>query len=438
MSEKLIIKGQIPTKGEVCVSGAKNSVLKLMAASLLCRDTCVIYNVPCLSDVEIMLEVLSELGAKCIYDKELKKVEIDSSNLTNCTASKEYVSKMRASFCVLGALVGRLNEAKVALPGGCKIGERRVNFHIKGLEALGCKCQIEDGYVIAKTNNLKGATVCFDIPSVGATENVMMAAVLADGITIIQNAAQEPEIVDLANFLKSMGADIEGAGTNQIIITGVNQEDLKGCEYTTLPDRIEAGTYMSIIIASRGSGIIRNIFPNHLTLFTGKLLEMGAKIKLIDPNTMEVSNNQRLKAMNFITQPYPGFPTDLQALAMALLCCADGISVVTESLYENRFMHIPELWKMGANIIVNKKHAIIKGVDCLVGTQVQSTDLRAGAALVTAAVMARGETEIGALNHIDRGYENFVEKLRGLGIDAIRVNDNTSDKMIGEADGTRI
>ena len=438
MSEKLIIKGQIPTKGEVTISGAKNSVLKLMAASLLCKDTCVIYNVPCLSDVEFMLEVLSELGAKCTYDKELKKVEIDSTNLTNCTATKEFVSKMRASFCVLGALVGRLNEAKVALPGGCKIGERRVNFHIKGLEALGCTCQIDDGYVIAKTNNLIGATVCFDIPSVGATENVMMAAVLADGTTTIQNAAQEPEIVDLANFLKSMGAQIEGAGTNQIIITGVKQDDLRGCEYTTLPDRIEAGTYMSIIIASRGSGIIRNIFPNHLTLFTGKLLEMGAKIKLIDPNTMEVSNNQRLKAMNFITQPYPGFPTDLQALAMALLCCADGISVVTESLYENRFMHIPELWKMGANIIVNKKHAIIKGVDCLVGTQVQSTDLRAGAALVTAAVMARGETEIGALNHIDRGYENFVEKLRGLNLDVERIDDKISDKKIGETNGTRI
>ena len=384
-----------------------------MAASLLCPDVCIIRNVPQLSDVEIMLEVLSELGAKTKYDKLSKTIEIDSSNLSGCCASKEFVSKMRASFCVLGALVGRLNEAQVALPGGCKIGERRVNFHIKGLESLGCICEIKDGYVFAKTNKLTGSTVCFDIPSVGATENVMMAAVLADGTTIIQNAAQEPEIVDLANYLKSMGAQIEGAGTSQIIITGVKSSQLKGCEYTTLPDRIEAGTYMSIIIASCGRGIIKNIFPNHLTLFTGKLLEMGANIKLIDPNTMEVSNEKRLKAMNFITQPYPGFPTDLQALAMALLCCADGISVVTESLYENRFMHIPEFWKMGANIIVNKKHAIVKGVSYLTGTQVQSSDLRAGAALVTAAVMARGETEIGALNHIDRGYENFVEKLRG-------------------------
>lgn len=436
MSEKLIIKGQNPTKGEVTISGAKNSVLKLMAASLLCKGTCVIYNVPNLSDVDIMLEVLAELGAKTKYDKNLKKVEIDSTNLANCTASKEFVSKMRASFCVLGALVGRLNEARVALPGGCKIGERRVNFHIKGLEALGCECIIDDGYVVAKTNNLSGSIVCFDIPSVGATENVMMAGVLADGTTIIQNAAQEPEIVDLANFLKSMGAKIDGAGTSQIVITGVKLEDLKGCEYTTLPDRIEAGTYMSIIVSSGGSGIIKNIFPNHLTLFTGKLLEMGANIKLIDPNTMEVSNNKRLKAMNFITQPYPGFPTDLQALAMALLCCADGISVVTESLYENRFMHVNELWKMGANIIINKKHAIIKGVEYMVGTSVASTDLRAGAALVTAAVAARGETEIGALNHIDRGYENFVEKLRGLNIDAQRVK--TIDLVAGETNDARI
>ena len=439
MSEKLIIKGLNPASGEVTVSGAKNSVLKLMAASLLAKDKCIIHNVPELTDVEIMLEVINGLGAKTLYDKKLKKIEIDSSNLTNCIAKQEYVSKMRASFVVLGALVGRLKCAQVALPGGCKIGERRVNFHIKGLEALGCECLIKDGYVFAKAKELKGATICFDIPSVGATENVMMASVLADGVTVIQNAAQEPEIVDLANFLKSMGANIEGAGTNQIIITGVKQSDLKGAEYTTIPDRIEAGTYMSIIIASKGKAIIKNIFPNHLTLFTGKLLEMGANIKLIDPNTLEVSNEKRLKAMNFITQPYPGFPTDLQALAMALLCCADGISVVTESLYENRFMHIPEFWKMGANIIINKKHAIIKGVDYLVGTQVESTDLRAGAALVTAAVMARGETEIGSLNHIDRGYENFVEKLQGLNINATRINDiEIKEQYLGEKNEAKI
>ncbi len=438
MSEKLIIRGQTPAKGEVSISGAKNSVLKLMAASLLCSDVCTIYNVPDLSDVEIMNEVLAELGAKISYDKINKKIEIDSRNLTNYETSKVYVSKMRASFCVLGALVGRLNIAKVALPGGCKIGERRVNYHIKGLETLGCECKIEDGYVVAKTQHLKGGIVCFDIPSVGATENVMMASVLADGVSIIQNAAQEPEIVDLANFLKSMGADISGAGTSEIIIKGVKQSDLRGCEHTTIPDRIEAGTYMSIIASSRGNGIIKNIFPNHLTLFTGKLLEMGAKIKLLDPNTIEVSNNERLKPVNFITQPYPGFPTDLQALAMALLCCADGISVVTESLYENRFMHVQELWKMGANIIVNKKHAIIKGTENLVGTQVKATDLRAGAAMVVAAVNAIGETEISALEHIDRGYENFVQKLSSLNIDAKRIDTSNPSELVGENYGTKV
>ncbi len=433
LSEKLIIKEVKPTKGEVSVSGAKNSVLKLMAASLICSDTCVIYNVPNLSDVDIMLQVLNELGAKTKYDKINKKVEIDSTNITNCHASKEFVSKMRASFCVLGALIARLNEADVALPGGCKIGERRVNFHIKGLESLGCTCNIIDGYVKAKTTNLKGAIVCFDVPSVGATENIMMASVTANGTTIIQNAAQEPEIVDLANFLNAMGANIEGAGTSQIIINGIKQSQLKGCEYTTLPDRIEAGTYMSIIIASGGEGIIKNIFPNHLTLFTGKLLEMGANVKLIDPNTIFIKGYERLKAMNFITQPYPGFPTDLQAIASALLCTAQGISVVTESLYENRFMHVKELWKMGANIILNKKHAIIKGVDYLGGTSVEATDLRAGAAMVVAAMSARGETEITKLEHIDRGYENFVEKLQGLNIDVVRVNDNSNkEDKIGE------
>ena len=427
MSDKLIIKGQNQAIGEVSISGAKNSVLKLMAASLLSSDVCTIYNVPDLSDVEIMLDVLEELGAKVQYFKQDKKVIIDSVNITNNFASKENVSKMRASFCVLGALVGRLKSAKVAMPGGCKIGERRVNFHIKGLEALGCDCKIEDGYVIANAKDLVGSSVCFDIPSVGATENIMMASVVADGITVIQNAAQEPEIVDLANFLKTMGAKIEGAGTSQIIVQGVNLSDLHGCEYTTLPDRIEAGTYMSIIVATRGHGIIKNIFPNHLTLFTGKLLEMGANIKLVDPNTMEVSNNKRMKAMNFITQPYPGFPTDLQALAVAILSTCEGVSVVTESLYENRFMHIPELWKMGANIIVSKKHAIIKGVDFLAGTQVVSSDLRAGAALTVAACMARGESEISGLEHIDRGYEHFVEKLRGLNIDVQRINDDTAN-----------
>ena len=423
MSEKLIISGSRPLEGEVSISGAKNAVLKLMAAALLAKDVSKIHNVPELTDVEIMLDVLECLGAKCIYDKEEKTVEIDATNITSIVASDRFVSKMRASFVVLGSLVGRMKEARVALPGGCKIGERRVNFHIKGLEALGAKCKIEQGYVHAKALELNGADICLDIPSVGATENIMLAAILAQGTTSIQNAAQEPEIVDLANFLKAMGAQIEGAGTNEICIYGVKLEDLHGVEYTTISDRIEAGTYMSAIIASRGHGIIKNVFPNHLTIFTGKLLEMGAKIKLLEPNVMEVSSNSRLLPMNFITQPYPGFPTDLQALDMALLSTSNGISVVTESLYENRFMHISELWKMGANIKQSKSHAIIKGVDCLVGTSVTAPDLRAGAALVVSAIMARGESEIRGLHHIDRGYEKFTEKLKGLGVCVSRVKD---------------
>ena len=419
--EKLVIQSGNSLSGEVNISGAKNAVLKLMAASLLSNDICVIKNVPELSDVEIMIEVLSELGAVIEYDKEKAVLTIDSRNITSVVASDIFVSKMRASFVVLGPLVGRMREACVALPGGCQIGERRVNFHIKGLEAMGCQCDIKDGYVYAVANELKGAEICFDIPSVGATENIMMASVLADGTTVIQNAAQEPEIVDLANFLNAMGAHIEGAGTNQVIIHGVKQECLHGIEHTTIPDRIEAGTYMSAIIATKGHAYIKNVYPNHLTIFTGKLLEMGAQIRLVEPHVMEVSADRRLDPMNFITQPYPGFPTDLQALAMTLLSTANGISVVTESLYENRFMHINELWKMGANIKQSNNHAIIKGVEYLVGTEVNCTDLRAGAALVVAALAAKGESTVKTLRHIDRGYEKFTAKLRGLGANIIRV-----------------
>ena len=431
--EKLIIQGNCSLSGEVSISGAKNAVLKLMAASLLPKDISVIKNVPELSDVEIMKDVLSELGAVVDYDKNNGILTIDSRNINSVVASDIFVSKMRASFVVLGPLVSRMREACVALPGGCQIGERRVNFHIKGLQAMGCQCDIKDGYVYAVAKELKGADICFDIPSVGATENIMMAAVLADGVTVIQNAAQEPEIVDLANFLNTMGAKIEGAGTNKIVIYGVKQAELHGAEHTTIPDRIEAGTYMSAVIGTRGHAFIKNVYPNHLTIFTGKLLEMGANIRLVEPHVMEVSADRRLDAMNFITQPYPGFPTDLQALAMTLLATANGISVITENLYENRFMHINELWRMGANIRQSNNHAIIKGVDFLVGTEVMCTDLRAGAALVVAALAAKGESVIKALHHIDRGYEKFTAKLSGLGANIIRVPiDYQADEIINQ------
>lgn len=415
MTQKYYIKGGTPLKGEVAIGGAKNSVLKLMAAALLPKGETKIYNVPALTDVEIMLSVIAQLGAKTSYNKEEKSVTIDATNLSNITAKYELVSKMRASFIVLGALVSRCKEAIVALPGGCAIGERRVDFHIKGLEALGAKIKIENGYVHAKASKLTGTDIYLDIPSVGATENLMLASVLAEGSTKIQNAAQEPEIVDLANFLNSIGADVIGAGTSEIIINGVKQEDLHPIEYTTIPDRIEAGTFMTAIIATRGKAIIKNVFPAHLTFFTDKLLKMGANIKLLEPNSLEVSCKNRLNSINFVTQPYPGFPTDLQSMAMTLLSTANGVGIITESLYENRFMQVPELRRMGADIHQDRNHAIIKGVKKLTGATLAASDLRAGASLVVAALMAEGNSVIENLHHIDRGYENFETKIRLLG-----------------------
>ena len=367
MSEKFCIKGGNPLKGEVKIGGAKNSVLKLMAAAILVPGPVKIYNVPELTDVEIMLEVIRQMGIKTDYNKEEKSVVIDATEITDITAKYELVSKMRASFIVLGALVSRCKEAVVALPGGCAIGERRVDFHIKGLETLGAKMKIENGYVHAKASKLVGGDVYLDIPSVGATENIMLAAVLAEGSTHIQNAAQEPEIVDLANFLNSIGAEVIGAGTSEITINGVKLEQLHPVEYTTIPDRIEAGTFMSMIVGTRGKAIIRDIFPAHLTFFTNKLIKMGANIKLVDPTSIEVSCRNRLNSINFVTQPYPGFPTDLQSMAMALLVTSNGVGIITESLYENRFMQVPELRRMGADIHQDRNHAIIKGVKKLSG-----------------------------------------------------------------------
>lgn len=415
LSEKFKIKGGTPLKGEVAIGGAKNAVLKLMAASVLAKGTTKIYNVPDLTDVDIMLDVIKDLGTRISYDKNEKSISIDSTNLTNITAKYELVSKMRASFIILGALITRCKEAIVALPGGCAIGERRVDFHIKGLEALGAKIKIENGYVHAKASKLTGADIYLDIPSVGATENLMLAAVLAEGSTRIQNAAQEPEIIDLANFLNTMGADISGAGTSEIVINGVKQENLHAIEYTTIPDRIEAGTFMTAVVATKGKAIIRNIYPGHLTFFNDKLLKMGANIKLIEPTAIEVSCRNRLSSINFVTQPYPGFPTDLQSMAMVLLTTADGVGIITESLYENRFMQVPDLRRMGADIHQDRNHAIIKGVKKLTGAALCASDLRAGAALAVAGLMADGTSIIDNLYHIDRGYENFEAKIKMLG-----------------------
>ncbi len=424
MAEKFKIQGGETLKGEVSIGGAKNAVLKLLAATILVKGKTKIYNVPQLTDVEIMLNVLSDLGASYIYDKKEKSVEIDASNISSITAKYELVSKMRASFIILGALMSRCREAIVALPGGCAIGERRVDFHIKGLEALGATIKIENGYVHARASKLVGADIYLDIPSVGATENLMLAAILAEGATRIQNAAQEPEIVDLANFLNTIGADVTGAGTSEILINGVKAENLHSAEYTTIPDRIEAGTFMAAVVATRGKAIIRNVYPAHLTFFNDKLIKMGASIKLVEPTTIEVSCKNRLQSINFVTQPYPGFPTDLQAIAMTLLTTSNGVGIITESLYENRFMQVPDLRRMGADIHQDRNHAIVKGVKHLTGAIVAASDLRAGAALVIAGLMAQGETVVEKLHHIDRGYEEFEYKIRNLGGKIYRYDDS--------------
>lgn len=425
MADKLRITGGNPLKGEVLIGGAKNSVLKLMAASVLAKGATKIYNVPDLTDVNIMLSVIEGLGTKIDYDKADKSVTIDATTISSITAKYELVSKMRASFIILGALVSRCKEAIVALPGGCAIGERRVDFHIRGLEALGAKIKIENGYVHAKATKLVGADVYLDIPSVGATENLMLASVLAEGSTRIQNAAQEPEIVDLANFLNTMGADVVGAGTSEIVINGVTPDKLHAIEYTTIPDRIEAGTYMSAVVATRGKAVIRNVFPGHLTFFNDKLLKMGANIKLLEPTAIEISCKNRLNSINFVTQPYPGFPTDLQSMAMALLTTADGVGIITESLYENRFMQVPELRRMGADIHQERNHAIVKGIKKLTPANLKASDLRAGASLVVASLMADGTSVIENLHHIDRGYENLEDKIRLLGGKIERFSDDS-------------
>ncbi len=432
MAEKFKIQGGESLRGEVAIGGAKNAVLKILAATILIKGTTKIYNVPKLTDVDIMLNVLSDLGAKYIYDKVEKSVVVDASNISSITAKYELVSKMRASFIILGALMSRCKEAIVALPGGCAIGERRVDFHIKGLEALGAKIKIENGYVHARASRLVGTDIYLDIPSVGATENLMLAAVLAEGSTRIQNAAQEPEIVDLANFLNTIGADISGAGTSEIVINGVKANDLHSAEYTTIPDRIEAGTFMAAVVATKGKAVIRNVYPAHLTFFNDKLIKMGASIKIAEPTAIEVSCKNRLNAINFVTQPYPGFPTDLQAIAMTLLTTSNGVGIITESLYENRFMQVPDLRRMGADIHQDRNHAIIKGVKHLTGAIVAASDLRAGAALVIAGLMASGETIVEKLHHIDRGYEDFENKISQLGGKIIRYDD---ENLINNAKG---
>ncbi|MNS48733.1 UDP-N-acetylglucosamine 1-carboxyvinyltransferase 1 [compost metagenome] len=409
--ERLLIEGGKPLTGTLRVSGAKNSALALIAGTLLGEGVTTLSNVPHLLDVKIIAEVLESLGAKATLSEG--ELRVDATNVNNHVAPYDLVTKMRASFFVLGPILARMGKAKIPLPGGCAIGSRPVDLHLKGLRALGATVNIEHGFVEAIAEKLYGANIYLDYPSVGATENIMMAATLADGQTVIENCAQEPEIVDLADMLNAMGADVRGAGTERIVINGVPK--LHGCDHEVIPDRIEAGTYMMAAAITRGELTLQKIRLDHMQAVVSKLTEMGVLIHPIDANTCIVKAPEDLKPVDIRTLPYPGFPTDLQAPVMALLATIDGTSMISETVFENRFLHVDELLRMGANIKTEGNAAVIQGTRRLTGAPVRATDLRAGAALIIAGMAAEGETSIGGLHHIDRGYENLEAKLNAAG-----------------------
>ena len=418
--EILVINGGGPLEGEVTISGAKNSALPILAACVLGTEEIILDGVPDLKDVEIMIEVLRHLGSKVEYISE-DSVRIDSSELNTCETPFELMDKMRASFVVMGPLLSRFKEAYTKAPGGCNIGARPIDLHLKGFEALGATNIVNDDEISIKTDGkLIGNEVYLDFPSVGATQNIMMAATLANGVTIIENAAKEPEIVDLASFLSKMGAKIKGAGTSTITIEGV--EKLTGTRHTIIPDRIEAASYMIAAAMTKGNVTINNVIGSHIRPVIAKLIEMGAEVDEIDDeDIIKVKVNKKLKPTNIQTLPYPGFPTDAQAQFMALMTICDGESKIQETVFENRFMHVEQLNKMGAAIATSGNRATIVGVDKLHGADVRATDLRAGAALVIAALIAEGETRVSDIYHIDRGYSNIVEKFTNLGAGIKRV-----------------
>ncbi|MBR4958343.1 MAG: UDP-N-acetylglucosamine 1-carboxyvinyltransferase [Phascolarctobacterium sp.] len=417
--EKLIVKGGKRLVGTVKTSGAKNAVLPIIAASIMGTSPSHFDEVPMLEDVRTISEVLRSLGIK-VESKEKNCLDIDSTVVESYEPPCELMRNMRASFFVMGPLLARMGKARIYMPGGCAIGARPVDIHLKGFEALGVVLDQQEGFIEATTpNGLKGATIYFDFPSVGATENVMMAAALADGVTILENAAEEPEIVALASYLNKMGAKIRGAGTDVIRIEGV--KELHGADYTIIPDRIEAGTYMIAAAMTGGDVIVDNVLPEHQKPLIAKLREAGAIVEE-DIDKVRVIGNGTLKGVSIKTLPYPGFPTDMQAQIMAMLVVSEGKSKVTETVFENRFMHVEELNRMGAKITTSDRSANIEGPAKLVGCDVRATDLRAGAAMILAGLVAEGETRIGDLHHIDRGYEDIVEKLKNLGADIERVD----------------
>jgi UDP-N-acetylglucosamine 1-carboxyvinyltransferase len=414
---KIIVGKSPPLKGTVRISGAKNSVLPIIAASLLSPGPCILEDIPNLRDVDVICDVLSSLGARIQKDDKKCNIEISTPNIDSFEAPYELVRKMRASFLVMGPLLARTGKAKISLPGGCAIGTRPIDLHLKGFEALGASIEIGHGYVQATVNKLKGEKIYLDFPSVGATENIMMAAVMAEGLTVIENAAEEPEIVDLSNFLNSMGANVKGAGTDTIKIEGV--PELKGTRHSVIPDRIEAGTFMIAAAITGGDVIIQNAMSEHLKPITAKLKESGVEV-IEGDDSIHVIRNEELIPTDIKTLPYPGFPTDMQSQFMALLSTIKGTSVIIETIFENRFMHVGELQRMGANIKIEGRSAVVQGVKQLQGAQVRATDLRAGAALILAGMVADGETEISDTYHIDRGYVDIENKLKKLGANIFR------------------
>lgn len=415
--EKYVINGGRSLSGKVHISGAKNAAVAILPAVLLTEDTCIIENLPHISDVDAILYVLRQLGADVRYINK-NTVEIDPSSVNSHIVTKQMAEGMRASSYFLGALLGRMNKARVAPPGGCDFGVRPIDQHIKGFEALGAKISFESGMVDGKAFALKGASIYLDVVSVGATVNIMLAAVKAQGLTIIENAAREPHIVDLANFLNSMGANIMGAGTGVIKIRGV--ESLHGTNYSIIPDQIEAGTYMTAVVATGGDVLIDNVIPKHLESISAKLKEIGAEIEEYD-EALRIRMNIRPRKCNVKTMPHPGFPTDMQPQITTLLAIAGGTSIVTEGVWDNRFRYVEQLMLMGADIQVDGKSAVISGVESLKGAPVRAVDLRAGAAMIIAGLMAEGVTEVEDIIYIDRGYENIVEKFSALGADIKRI-----------------
>ena len=416
--EQYIIKGGNPLAGEVEIGGAKNAALGILAAAIMTDETVRIENLPDVQDINVLLEAISEIGASVTRVSRTSAL-INGSGIGSVSVDYEYIKKIRASYYLLGALLGKYKKAEVPLPGGCNIGSRPIDLHLKGFKALGAKVRISHGAIIAEADHLRGSHIYLDTVSVGSTINIMMAAAMAEGRTIIENAAKEPHVVDAANFLNSMGANIKGAGTDVIRIRGV--EKLHATEYSIIPDQIEAGTFMFAAAATRGDVIVKNVIPKHLEATTAKLVEIGCQVEEFD-DAVRVVATKRLNNTNVKTLPYPGYPTDMQPQIGVALAIAKGTSIVTESIFENRFKYVDELIRMGADIKVEGNTAVIYGTEKLMGARVSAPDLRAGAALVIAGLAAEGITIVDDIVYIQRGYENFEQKLRGLGAEIERVS----------------